>query len=64
MMFKVLVFLVAIEPIILTSWLTLVNISNGKISEGLPFFAISLMCFSYLAKGVVETVSFIQSRLK
>jgi len=63
-MFKVLVFLVAIEPIILTSWLTLVNISNGKISEGLPFFAISLMCFSYLAKGVVETVSFIQSRLK
>jgi hypothetical protein len=64
MMFKVLVFLVALEPVILTSWLGLVYISNGKISEGLPFFAISLMCFSYLAKGVVETVSFIQSRLK
>jgi len=63
-MFKVLVFLVALEPIILTSWLALVCISNGKISEGLPFFAISLMCLSYLAKGVVETISFIQSRLK
>lgn len=63
-MFKVLVFLVALEPVILTSWLGLVYISSGEISEGLPFFAISLMCFSYLAKGVVETVSFIQGRLK
>ena len=64
MMFKVLVFLVALEPVILTSWLGLVYISSGKISEGLPFFAISLMCFSYLTKGVVETASFIRSRLK
>lgn len=63
-MFKVLVFLIAIEPVILTSWLGLVCLSSGRISEGLPFVAISLMCFSYLAKGVMETVSFVQSRLK
>jgi hypothetical protein len=63
-MFKVLVFLVAIEPVILTSWLGLVHMSNGRISGGLPFLAISLMCFSYLSKGVVETVSYIKSRLK
>lgn len=63
-MFKVLVFLLAVEPIILTSWLGLVYTSSGRISEGLPFLAISLMCFSYLAKGVYEAVSYVQSRLK
>lgn len=63
-MFKVLVFLVALEPLILTSWLGLVYISSGKISEGLPFAAISLMCLSYMVKGVAETVSLIRSRLK
>lgn len=63
-MFKILVFLIALEPFLLTSWLGLVCLSSGKISDSIPFLAISLMSLSYLAKGAVETFELVKSRLK
>ena len=63
-MFRMLVFLIAFQPIMLVSWLALVCLSSGDLKEGLPMCAISLMCFSYFIKGAVETGNYVRSFLK
>lgn len=63
-MFKMLVFLVAVQPVILAAWLAMALLFSGKISEGLPFAAIALMCVSYFVKGASEVFSFLKSRIK
>jgi hypothetical protein len=57
-MFKMLVFILALEPLMLTSWLALVYLSSGKISEGLPFAAVAFMCGAYFFRGIAESVDF------
>lgn len=63
-MFRMLVFLLASPYIALISWMGAVYISAGKLEEGLPLAALTLMCVSYFAKGAAETVEWIRSRLK
>jgi len=63
-MFKMLVFILALDPLLIVFYLALVNISSGKVSEGLPYAAISLMSLSYFVKGACEAASYIKSRLK
>jgi hypothetical protein len=63
-MFKMLVFLIAVPHLTLISWLALVYLSSGRVAEGLPFAAISLMCASYFVKGAAETIELGRSRLK
>lgn len=63
-MFRMLVFLIAIPNLMLISWLALVCLSSGQLTEGLPFAAICLMCASYFVKGATETISYIRSLLK
>lgn len=63
-MFKMLVFVVAIQPIMLVSWLALVYLSSGMVSEGLPFAAMALMCSSYFVKGAFEVFGFLKNKIK
>lgn len=63
-MFRMLVFLVALPHWIAMAWLGLACLSAGQVAEGLPFWAICLMCASYLVKGATETVEWIRSRIK
>ena len=63
-MFKMLLFLVALEPLLMVFYLSLLNISSGKIAEGLPFAAISIMTLSYFARGASETISYVKSLMK
>jgi len=64
MMFKMLVFLIALEPVFLTLQLGAMCLSAGKISESLPFLALSLMSINYLISGASDTISYIKSRIK
>jgi len=63
-MFKMLVFVVAAQPIMLVSWLALIYLSSGMISEGLPFAAITLMCASYFFGGASEVFKFLKGKIK
>lgn len=63
-MFKMLVFLVALEPILLVFYITLNALNSGKVHEGLPYAAICLMCVSYFAKGAVDTFKYVKQFLK
>lgn len=63
-MFRMLVFVVAIQPVMLVSWLALVYLSSGMISEGLPFAAIALMCSSYFVKGATEVFRFLKDKIR
>jgi hypothetical protein len=62
-MFRMLVFLIAVPHLMLISWLGLFCLSSGRLSEGLPFAAIALMCASYFVKGAAETIGWIRSRI-
>lgn len=64
MMFKMLVFVVAIQPIMLVAWLAVVYLSSGMVSEGLPFAAVTLMCCSYFFKGVSEAFRILRDKIK
>jgi len=59
-----LVFVVAIQPIMLVSGVALEYILSGNISEGLPFAAIALMCLTYFLKGAVEAFGYLKSKIK
>lgn len=63
-MFKMLVFLLALEPLLLTAWIGVSYLASGYVSQSLPFIAISLMCIVYFVRGAVETVNYIRSRIK
>ena len=63
-MFKMLVFVIAVQPIILVSRLALVYLSSGMISEELPFAAIALMCANYFFSGATEAFRFLKSKIK
>lgn len=63
-MFRMLVFLIAFPHWLAMAWLGLVCLSSGEISQGLPFWAVCLMCASYFFKGALETVEYIRSRIK
>lgn len=63
-MFKMLVFLIALEPVILTLRLGTICLSEGKVSEALSFLACFLMACSYLVSGAFDTIQYIRSRIK
>lgn len=59
-----LVFLIALEPLILCFYIALLSLKTGKIHECLPYFAISLMAVSYFLKGLKETLDKIKKFIK
>jgi hypothetical protein len=59
-----LVFLVALEPVLLVFYIALVTLNSGKIHESLPYIAIFLMCVSYFVKGAIETFKYAKQFLK
>jgi hypothetical protein len=63
-MFKILLFFVALEPIILVSWMGLIQLNSGRLYDSLPSIAISIMCISYFISGVKEVVKYIKTFLK
>jgi hypothetical protein len=63
-MFKILVFLVAAEPVLLFFRLGLTAMFQGKFFESLPFIALCLMSFSYLIRGGFDLVSELRRILK
>ena len=62
-MFKILLFIIAFEPILFVFYVALLQLAAGKVSQSLPSLAISIMCFSYLYKGVLETIDLL-SKIK
>lgn len=63
-MFRILLFIVAAEPIGFVFLIGLSQLLSGKISESLSSIAISIMCISYLFKGISEVVSYIRKLFK
>lgn len=63
-MIKMLLFIMALEPLMLVSWLSIVYLSSGHFTEGLPFAAISIMCAGCFFKGFIETVDLFRSGKK
>lgn len=63
-MFRMLVFLIAVPNLMLVSWLGLVCLSSGNLTEGLPFAAMCLMCSDYFVRGAAETIEYVRGRIK
>lgn len=62
-MFKILLFIIALEPVLLVFYMGLLQLRAGMVLQSLPSLAIGIMCFSYLFVGVKETIDNIKSKL-
>jgi hypothetical protein len=63
-MFRILLFIIAAEPVGFVLSIGLSQLFSGKVSESLSSLAISVMCISYFLKGISEVISNIRKLFK